>query len=142
MEDSVKKPIMIVVIVVCLGVAGLVLFSGGNDGGIDSIPESEMKWVKCNNKACNAEYQMSAREYFKELQANLNPNPMASAPPAITCEKCGKPSVFAAIKCSNPDCGKVFIEGSAGQDDYHDRCPACGKSEVEDRANRRKAGGQ
>ena len=52
MEDSMKKPIMIVVIVVCLGVAGLVLFSGGEGGGVDSIAEGEMQWVKCNNPTC------------------------------------------------------------------------------------------
>ena len=142
MEDSVKKPIMIVVIVVCLGVAGIVLFKGGPDGGVNSIPDSEMKWVKCNNKACNAEYETSAKKYYQELQENINPNPMASGPTAVTCKECSKRSAYAAVKCPNPDCGKVFIEGSSGQNDYPDRCPECGKSEVEDRMKRRQAGGQ
>jgi len=143
MEDSMKKPIMIVVIVVCLGVAGLVLFSGGgSDGGVGSIPEGDVMWVKCNNKACNAEYEMSKREYYKELEANVNPNPMATGPTPITCKECGKKSLFAAVKCQNPDCGVVFIEGSAGPDDYSDRCPKCGQSAVEERMKRRQAGGQ
>ena len=142
MEDSVKKPVMIVVIVVCLGVAGILLFKGSPDGGPNSISASEMKWVKCNNKECNAEYEMSARKYYQELAENVNPNPMAPGPVAVTCKECGKRSVYAAIKCPNPDCGEVFIEGSSGQNDYQDRCPKCGKSETEDRPKRRQAGEQ
>ncbi len=140
MEDSMKKPIMIVIIVVCLGGAGLLLFRGGSDGGTDDIPESAMKLVKCNNPACGAEYEMSKRQYFKDLQANMNPNPMAAAgTPAITCKECSKPSLFPAIECPNADCGTVFIEQSAGPNDYHDRCPKCGRSEVEDRPKRQQA---
>lgn len=142
MEDSMKKPIMIVVIVVCLAGAGLLLFKGGPDGGPNSIPDSEMKWVKCNNKACNAEYETSAKKYYQEFAENVNPNPMAAGPTAVTCKECGERSVYAAVKCSNADCGKVFIEHSSGQNDYHDRCPKCGKSETEDRPKRRQAGGQ
>ncbi|MHC4166435.1 MAG: hypothetical protein ACYSWQ_05720 [Planctomycetota bacterium] len=142
MEDSVKKPIMIVVIVVCLAGTGLLLFKGGPEGGVNSIPEGEMKWVKCNNPACNAEYETSARKYFKEFDKNVNPNPMAPSPTAVTCKECGKLSVYAAIKCPNVDCGKVFIEHSSGPNDYGDRCPECGKSEIEDRPKRRQAGEQ
>ena len=102
----------------------------------------DMKWVKCNNKACNAEYETSARKYFAELAKNVNPNPMAPGPTAVTCKECDKVSVYAAVKCTNADCGEVFIEGSSGQNDYRDRCPKCGKSEVEDRPTRRQAGEQ
>jgi len=142
MEESMKKPIMIVVIVVCLAGAGLLLFKGGPGGGVDTIPEGDMQWVKCNNKACNAEYEMSKREYYKQLQENINPNPMANAPTPVTCKECGKPSLFAAIKCPNPSCGNVFIEGSSGPNDYGDRCPNCKQSAVEERMKRRQAGGQ
>lgn len=94
-------------------------------GGVSSIPEVEKLWVKCTNKACNAEYQMSWSEYYKALETSPNLNPMATL--KITCEKCGKPSLCAAIKCSNPDCGDVFIEGSAGPDYHGYRCPKCGQ---------------
>lgn len=141
MEDSKKKPIMIAVIVVCLAVAGWVaLRGGGSDGGPDSIPEGDLQWVKCNNKACNAEYEMSKREYYKQLEANINPNPMATGPTPVTCKECGEPSLFAAEKCANPDCGAIFIQGSAGPNDYSDRCPKCGRSEVEERMKRRTSG--
>jgi hypothetical protein len=142
MEDSMKKPIMIVVIVACLGVAGLVLFSGGPDGGASGIPEGDTMWVKCNNKACNAEYEMGKRKYYQELEANVNPNPMATGPTPVPCKECGEKSLFAAVKCANPDCGLVFIEGSSGPDDYGDRCPKCKQSAVEERMKARQAGGQ
>ena len=68
MEDSTKKPIMIIVIVACLAIAAWVTFRSDPGGGANSIPESEMQWVKCNNPACNAEYEMSKREYYKTLE--------------------------------------------------------------------------
>ena len=141
MEDSKKKPVMIGVIVVCLGVAALVTYTrSGDDGGIGSISDDEMRWVKCNNKACNAEYEVGLKKYFKDLQANMNPNPMATSATALPCKECNKPSLYGAKKCANTACGMVFIEGIAGPDDHADRCPDCGQSEIEEIRKRRLAG--
>ena len=140
MEDSKKKPIMIGIIVVGLGVAGLVTFMGGGDGGgVDSLSDDKTVWVKCNNPACNAEYEMGEKSYYKELEANINPNPMARSAPALPCKECNKQSLYGAEKCANPDCGIVFIQGIAGQNDFQDRCPDCGKSETEESRKRRMA---
>jgi len=141
MEDSKKKPIMIAVIVVCLGVAGAVTFlRSGSSGGINDIPNDKMTWVKCNNPACNAEYEMSEKQYYKEIQERLNPASMM-ATPALICQKCGKPSVYKAYKCGNPSCGKVFLANSV-PNDFPDRCPECKRSETEEIRKARKAGGQ
>ncbi len=141
MEDGKKKPIMIGVIVVGLGVAGLLTFmKGGGDGGIEGLSDAELVWVKCNNPACKAEYEMGKKSYYKELEANINPNPTASGPTILTCTKCNKRSLYGAEKCANPDCGIVFIQGIAGQTDFQDRCPDCGKSETEESRKRRMAG--
>ncbi len=98
----------------------------------------ELIWVKCNNKSCNKDYQMSKGEYFLALASNPNMNPMAARPTAITCKKCGEQSLFAAKKC--PYCETVFIEGTGVKEpgDYHDRCPECGRSKVEERWKTRK----
>ena len=143
MEDSKKKPVMIGVIVVCLGLAGLVTFmrNSGGGGGIDGLSDDEMRWVKCNNPACKAEYEMGTKQYYKDIEANMNPNPMATSAPALTCKECGKRSLYGAFKCTNPDCGTVFIEGISGQGDHPDRCPDCGKSETEESRKRRLSGG-
>ena len=142
MEDSRKKPIMIAVIVVCLGVAGAVTYlrSGGSGGGIESIPDAVKTWVKCNNPECKTEYEMSEKEYFKEIQQRLNPAAMLSTP-ALVCQKCGKQSVFKAYKCGNPSCNTVFFANSV-PNDFPDRCPVCKRSETEEIRKARKAGGQ
>jgi DNA-directed RNA polymerase subunit RPC12/RpoP len=140
MEDSKKKPIMIAVIVLCLGVAGAITYMrhSGSGGGINDIPEGKMMWVKCNNPQCNAEYEISEKEYYKEIQARMNPATMMSTP-ALICEKCGKPSVYKAYKC--PYCGNVFFANSV-PNDFEDRCPKCNKSKTEETRKARKAGGQ
>jgi hypothetical protein len=144
MEDSRKKPIMIAVIIVCLGVAGAVTYlrSGGSDGGYQSLPDDKMTWVKCNNPQCKAEYEISEKDYFKEIEEKQRSNPAAMmfTTPALTCQKCGKASVYKAYKCGNPDCGIVFLANSV-PNDFADRCPKCGRSETEEIRNARKAGG-
>jgi hypothetical protein len=138
MEESKKKPIMIGVIVVCLIVAGLVTFArrGGSGTGIDSIPDEKMTWVKCNNPSCKAEYEMSEKEFFKEMEGRFNP--MARTTPALTCKECGKDSLFRAVKC--PYCDTVFFRDSV-PNDLFDRCPKCGKSATEESRKQRLSGG-
>lgn len=142
MEDSKKKPIMIGVIVMCLIVAGLITFArrgSGGGGGLDAIPDDKMTWVKCNNPSCKAEYEMSEKDFFKAMEERFQP--MARTTPALTCEKCGKDSLFRAIKCENPACGVIFFRDSV-PNDLFDRCPECGQSATEEIRKKRKAGGQ
>lgn len=138
MEDSKKKVLMVVLVIACLGVAGVVTVSrlSGGSGGIDSIDADEKVWLKCTDSSCGAEFQMSAREYYKIVQERMNP--MSSFVPPVTCEKCGKETCLKAIKCAN--CGKVFREGSVSGD-HADRCPFCKHSEIEDSRKRRASGG-
>ena len=139
MEDSKKKPIMIGVAVICLIVAGLITFArrGDGGGGLDSIPDDQMTWVKCNNPACKAEFEMSEKQFLIQMRERLNP--VVRTQPPLTCEKCGKDSLYKAHKCANPSCGIVFIRGIAGQNDLEDRCPKCGQSEMEEIRNKRLA---
>jgi len=93
------------------------IFSFMRSGGIVAIPEGKMTWVKCNNPACKAEYEIGLNTYYEEVKKRMKP--------VITCQKCGKESVYRAFKCQNPDCGFIFIEGSSGANDFSDRCPKC-----------------
>ena len=140
MEESKKKPIMIIVIVVCLGAAGAIFWGTGGGSGdtIDSISDEEMIWAKCNNQACKAEYQTSKKGYFKYVEEHANP--MAPSAPPMVCEKCNEQSVFRAEKCMNPDCGIVFLRGTV-PNDFADRCPECKRSETEEIRKRRRAAG-
>ncbi|MBA7539701.1 hypothetical protein ES705_31982 [subsurface metagenome] len=141
MEESRKKPVMIGVIVVCIIITGLITFArrGGGSGGIDGIPDDEMTWVKCSNPSCKAEYEMSKQRYHKEVQERYNR--MVQTTPLLTCKQCSKDSLFRAVKCANPSCGIVFIEGIEGRKNPPDRCPDCGKSETEEIRKKRMAGG-
>jgi len=132
MEDSMKKTIMLGVIVVCLVVAGAITIKARRRRGHDLSPfEKEMTWVKCRNEECGAEYQMNLKEYFEFIEENIDPRTLAA--PALTCKKCGEPSVYRAEKCAN--CGLVFERGSIPRD-FADRCPKCGYSQTE--VNRKK----
>jgi len=140
MDDDKKKQVMIGVAVFCIIAAGGIFFlthSGGGTG-VDSIPDSEKMWVKCNNPACGAEYQLPAKKVYKFLQENVNP--LANSEPAMVCEKCGEKSVYRAEKCEN--CGKVFFLHASGVGDYADRCPYCQYSAEEAKRKARMSGQQ
>jgi hypothetical protein len=106
--------------------------------GINSISPEETIWVKCQNPDCKATYQMGKRAYFKYIEEHADP--MATTAPPMVCEKCGEQSVFRAEKCMNPDCGHVFLRGAV-PNDFVDRCPKCGRSEIEEIRKRRREGG-
>jgi len=108
---------------------------------VHTIPESVMIWVKCTNPVCKAEYQTSKKGYFKYIEEHVNP--MTPTAPAMTCEKCGEQSIFRAEKCTNSTCGNVFIRGAtigAVPEDFPDRCPECGHSEIEEIRSKRSRG--
>jgi len=140
MEESRKKPIMIAVIVVCLGAAAFITFRGSGGGdALDDIPDDAMVWVKCNNPSCTAEYEMNEKEYYKQMREQPSDPDAPSAPP-LPCEKCGKPSLYLAVKCGNPACGIVFFKGAVSND-FADRCPKCRISKMEEERKQRPQGG-
>jgi hypothetical protein len=91
-------------------------------------------WVKCRNPQCGAEYEMNLKAYHEFIEKNIDPKKLAA--PAMTCGKCGEPSVYRAVKCGK--CGMVFKIGSIPRD-FGDRCPKCGYSQVEKDRERKKA---
>ncbi len=129
-----KNTIYILIIIVCFIGAGVLAYTFIFSSGGPQISDDEMTWVKCNNPACGAEYEMGKRKYYEEAQEKANANPIAMTTPALTCEKCGKNSIYRAIKCEN--CGNVFIEGISGAADLSDRCPKCKQSATEESRKR------
>jgi len=135
-----SKPVMIGVVVVCLILAVVIFFfSGGDDQGAYETLEGNMIWVKCNNPDCNAEYQMDEAEYRRLETEARKSNIMYPGAMPITCKECGQQSLLEAIKCPNPDCGKVFFRGELGAGHFQDECPHCGYSATKEK--RRKAAG-
>jgi rubredoxin len=127
MPDNMKKPILILVVLVCLASAGAVtLVTRSKKDGIPKSFAKEMTWVKCRNPACNTEYQITKKEYFVYVERNQDWQ--AAGAPALICEKCGEPSIYRAVKCKS--CGLVFEMGSVPLD-FQDRCPKCKFSMLE-----------
>jgi len=129
MDAAKKKPVMIGIIVVCLGTAAFITFRGSGGVKIEEIPEDATIWVKCVNLKCNGGntiYETSLKEY-RDFQKEYVAE---ETTPGMTCAKCGKPSVFEAMKC--PKCGNVFVPGEAGREDLVDRCPKCKYSQREE----------
>jgi len=139
MDAGQKKPIMIAIIVVCFAAAGAITYftrpPKSTGGGINA---DTLIWLKCNNPACKAEYQVTLGEYREMVKEQLYMDD-SDRLPAATCQKCGKPSAFKAIKC--PKCGTLFFEGQAGPHDYTDRCPKCKYSAREEELKKRQTGG-
>ena len=93
------------------------------------IPKSfaeELTWVKCRNPECEAEYQVTKKEYFQYQEKHYDPR-FPGAPPMV-CQQCREESVYRAVKCKN--CGLVFEMGTISGD-YNDRCPKCDYSKLE-----------
>jgi hypothetical protein len=137
-EITMKNRTYIIVIVMCLGLAGLVfhITHPKSEGGIESLKSGKLIWVKCNNPDCGAIYQMDEKKYFWQIRERIGAHAMALQTPALACEKCGKESVFRADKCEK--CGKIFFSGAV-PNDFADRCPDCGHSKTEAIREARKA---
>jgi predicted RNA-binding Zn-ribbon protein involved in translation (DUF1610 family) len=127
--------VKIVVAAVCLIVAaGIFYFTvlGGSGGSLSS--GDQKTWFKCVNPDCNATYSLTPGEFAK-LQGNnpMMPMMMPGQQQAFKCQKCGQQSAYMAQKCEK--CGEVFIMQMAtapqGNQDYPDRCPKCGYSNME-----------
>jgi len=138
MEEGTKKPIMIGIIVVCVAVAGFIFYRTRPHA--PRIPEefkNEMIWVKCANPDCGECYQVNKYDFYKENEDYCIEHNTQIAPPPV-CRKCGKRSIYEAVKC--PKCGEVFIKGWK-RGDYEDRCPKCGYSQIEVNRKNKMAGG-
>jgi len=127
MDEAKRKPIMIGVIVVCLGAAAFITFrSGRGVKPIEEVPDDATIWMKCVNIRCNAAFETNLREYRDFQKEHIE----EETTPGAICQSCGKPSAFKAIKC--PKCENVFIGGESGRADFADRCPKCKYSEREE----------
>lgn len=127
MAENMKKPILIAIVVLCIVAGGAVtLVSRSGRSGIPKSFATEMTWVKCRNPQCGTEYQITKKEYF--LYVEKNQDWRSAGAPALTCQKCGEPGIYRAVKCES--CGLVFEMGSVPLD-YQDRCPECKFSKLE-----------
>ena len=126
MNGSTKNTVLLSIIVVCLVSAGVITCKTHGRRGPDlSVFADQTTWVLCRNENCGASWEMNLKEYHEFIQKNADPGSVL--PPPITCEECGEPSVYRAVKCK---CGAIFEQGTVDAD-FADRCPECGYSQME-----------
>jgi len=126
MEDDKKRRAMIAVIVICALVTGIIYWWTNGFGSAESSGEgfeNDTVLMKCNNPKCQAEYEITGKEYH-EFMEQANPEGLMG----MQCKQCGKRSVFKAVRCEK--CGSIFFYGVGGTD-FKDRCPKCGFSKTE-----------
>jgi len=130
MEDK-KKPIMIAIIVVCIGLAVAITImtrTPGEEEVLNVIDPTEMIWVKCRNPDCGSIYEFSKKEHAKFEREKRDPE--TGAIPGMVCKDCGQETVYRIEKCEK--CGAAFERGSVPET-FSDRCPECGYSKEEAR---------
>ena len=122
-----KKRIILIALACCLLlVAGIIWVARSEK--LSGIPDlkGEITWVKCNNPDCGISYEMPLRDYYRLVDTQQRKTGGRN----IVCEKCGKESLFKAVKCEK--CQAVFFYVFGNAEDYADRCPECGFSKSED----------
>jgi len=141
MEESMKKTVMIVVVVACLVSAALITFLTRKSRSATGLSQfaGQMQLVKCANKNCVAVYEIDKKKYYELVEEELRQHADEMGPLAITCEKCSQKSVFSAMKCEK--CSEVFFSGEVSANDFPDRCPKCGHSTLEEQKKKGRKGG-
>jgi hypothetical protein len=86
----------------------------------------DVLWVKCRDPNCAAQYLVSLAEYYTYL--NDHADATSLVPPPLVCVHCGLNSIYRAFKCAK--CDVVSFRRSV-PDDFADRCPNCGYSQIE-----------
>ena len=128
MKEEKKKPMMIGLAVLCLGLAGAIAYMNRpKRSGLDSVPRGQMIWVKCGNPDCETEYEIDEKDYWEYIEKHRNP--MSLSVPPLTCKDCEKRSIFRAVKCGK--CGIVFFHGT-NKTSFADTYPECGFSKMKE----------
>jgi predicted RNA-binding Zn-ribbon protein involved in translation (DUF1610 family) len=121
----------IIIIVVCFACAiGITLFMIRGDSA--PIPERGDIQMLCS--ACGYSVKVSSQEYDKMLRDKIQNRGLRTVS-VFECPKCSKAALQESLKC--PKCGNVFIPDWARTNDYPDRCPKCGFSEIEQERGKR-----
>lgn len=138
MDEDKKKILMIVVIIICIGLAGGITYWTNRDGAKSGkYVDNTITTLICTNPQCGQMIEFTAEELRNEIVkiGASGTNQPGRGPLAFTCPHCGKKSCYIAEEC--PKCGEFFVPKYDGKD-FPDRCPKCGYSSTEE--SRKKVG--
>ena len=128
MEASKKKSVII--IGVCLVTAAIITLVTNSPFGRNSGYGANRSLVLlCTNESCAKSSELPQgkyREMVKERGTNIAP---IGGQNLFKCPECNEETVVIATKCGQ--CGAAFVPNPTVMNDYPDRCPDCGYSELE-----------
>ena len=131
MDEDKKKLVMVVVAISCIVLAVGITFVTSRGPSSGGASNSDILML-CDS--CGETYEITREEYREEMR-KLGPQMMMMRGPVIlTCKQCGEVAAYRAMRCS--ECDEPFVLGDAGDEQYPDRCPECGHSDIESRSNR------
>ena len=89
MEESKKKVMMAVIVVVCFVAAGVMTwkYTLGSDEGTIKIGDKTI-WLKCRNPECEHAWQMDLRKFLDHKREQLQAKGPGQHP--VTCPTCGE----------------------------------------------------
>ncbi|MFA5553463.1 MAG: hypothetical protein WDA68_02755 [Phycisphaerae bacterium] len=122
MNDDKKQVVMIIICVVCLGLAAGITYWTNRDKS-----SSATITLLCANPQCEKTTEYST-EKFQNLIIRLSSQESLTSgqgPTVFPCSHCGKKSCYIAKKCDK--CGAYFIpKYDANSQTYIDICTKCG----------------
>ncbi len=124
-----KNVVMIVIVVVCLVLAGAFAIKNFGGGGASARAQGPQS-VLCVNPDCGHIFEMTQEERREQMLAKGRGAMARRRSPSFTCPQCNEESGYQARKCTK--CETVFIP-DFGSGDFADRCPECGYSAIEER---------
>jgi len=131
-----EKKKKIAISVTCLILAGAVFLIFNNPFRSSGISTGKgTLQMLCVNEKCGAAFEITRKEHNQQLHEKVLQRGPAGGQPAFTCPECGQESTYIATKCK--ECGAVFVP-DYGSDDYFDRCPKCGYSDIEQELGKQK----
>lgn len=131
MDDDRKKPVMVVLVVAFLALAGGVTYWTQFRGGGQTV-EAEPVFLKC--QSCGYVRETNTRDLQEEVdQGKIRYDDEGVA--FFPCPQCGKADMARAMKCEK--CGEVFIPNYSNPRVNPDRCPKCKYSAAEEKERRK-----
>ena len=136
MKTLIAITAVVIIIVICIAV-----FTGkdqsesagpATESGIPSVSITGVPML-CLNDACNAEFGMETEQFRSELTRQFSDPSGGQSPTNLTftCPKCSQQTAQTATRCVK--CEKIFIPAYKPSDEFPDKCPGCGYSEIEHR---------
>lgn len=126
MKETQKKALLLVMVVVCLALAGYATYKSLTKNRHLYLEEYKDQTIllKCANPNCNHVFETNRKKYYEYISEHVDRSTNTAYG---LCPKCNQQTALEAIRCEK--CGEVFFYGTV-TGTYRDTCPKCGFSKT------------